>query len=188
MLLYNKLSLFCKETTAKYQWIIISFWVFLIIFMICPSTTSKYNLFISHLNYDFGFIKRGLFGEILDFINPNHHERTLKLMTYSGCIGLILMVTYQLKDYLNNIDNFIAYLLVVLSPLFVKNYLHNTAHTDILFFIPLLLCGFTRYTTANFVMILYPIMLLIHEGITILFLPAIKNIIKLSYQSVLLYY
>ncbi len=176
MLLYNKVALFCKETTVKYQWIVISFWVFLIIFMICPSSTSKYNLFMSYLNYDFGFIKRGLFGEILDFISPDHHQRILKIMTYGGCFGLILTVTYQFKDYLNNLDNFIAYLFIILSPLFVKNYFYNIAHTDILFFIPLLLCGFTRYTTASFVMALYPIMLLIHEGITILFLPAITYI------------
>jgi hypothetical protein len=97
-------------------------------------------------------------------------------MTQVGCFSLIATITYQLKNRLNNFDNFMAYLLIVLSPLFIKNYFYDMGRSDILFFIPLLLCAFARYTTASIAVIIYPIMLLVHEAISILFLPAILYI------------
>jgi hypothetical protein len=94
------------------------------------------------------------------------------MMTYLGCFGFIATLTYQFKDKLSDANGFITYLLLMFSPLFIKNYLYDVGRTDILFFILLLSISFSRYKIVNICLLLYPLMVLLHEAIALMFLPA----------------
>jgi hypothetical protein len=176
MILINNVLNLLKINIIKYQYLLITSWILILLYLGIDPVIDKhipYNLSNSYIGYHFGFIKRGLIPAILDFIHCDYHKKILKAITQTGCFSIIAVITYQLKNRLHNFDNFMAYLLIILSPLFVKNYFYDMGRSDILFFIPLLLCAFARYTTASIVVIIYPIMLLINEAISMLFLPAL---------------
>jgi len=131
-----------------------------------------YSLIASYVDYEFGFIKRGLFSEFC-YLLQIPHIVILKIMTYLGCFVFVATMTYQFKDKLSDENNFITYLVLILSPLFIKNYLYDVGRADILFFIMFIFVGFMRYRTATILFLLYPVMVLIHEAIAVMFLPSL---------------
>lgn len=186
MILINNIFNSLKANIIRYQYLLIASWILILIYLETFPVINRelpYQVPYSYIGYQFGFVKRGLIPAILDFIHCDYHKKFLRAMTQVGCFGIIATITYQFKNRLNDFDNFIAYLLIVLSPLCVKNYFYDMGRSDIIFFIPLLLCAFSRYTTASITVMVYPIMLLIHEAISVLFLPAILYIYATRFSA-----
>jgi hypothetical protein len=185
MLWKIKNHIICKEFFYKNQWVILALWVSALIYIqgsYRPKQLISYALISSYVDYTFGFIKRGLLGEILNILSLNHFI-FLTLMTYWGVVGFVVTLTYQLKERLNNVDNVLTYLFLMLSPLFLKNYVFLVGYSEIIFFIFLLLITFGNQKTANICLIIYPITLLIHEGLALMFFPASLFISYLRFEN-----
>lgn len=172
------------------QWIIISLLMWLLIsvpiYFINKSffrDVTPYYLINSYLDYSFGFIKRGLFAEIISFI-PISHVTSLFIMTYLIGFALIAIITYQFKEKLNSKNDFLIFVLIILNPLFVKNFIFHVGSIDILFVLYLLIVGFSNYRISKFFMLVYPVMVFIHEAVSIMFLPAIIYIYAVRFKNI----
>lgn len=160
-----------KKHLAKYCLILIALLTFIIIYNQQSEKDLSYEYVMAFTDYYFGFVKRGLWGEIWKLI-PMNVKYSYKILFYSSFLYITLCILNHFKDTLKNSNdmyNSLAIGLVLLSPFSIKNIisLHD------LFYIGLLLC-FIRmnFILASLLILLFPITLLIHEALSMLFYPA----------------
>jgi hypothetical protein len=171
-----------KINNTLIGWIVFSF------FMIYYTTQGyfaigiKYPLMNSYIDYNFGFIKRGLFAEIIHFF-PFSHTVKLRLMTYLGSFILISFFITQYKNFFTKKEYIIPLLSILFAPFFIKNYMFAVGLSDILFFVFFLGIMTLHHRIAFVMFILYPIMIFIHEAISLFFLPWIMFIFYYRFKD-----
>ncbi len=171
-----------KFDNKSIGWIIFSF------FMIYYTTQGnftigiKYPLMNSYIDYNFGFVKRGLFAEIINFF-PFSHTVKLRLMTYFGSFILISFFIIQYKHFFTKKEYIVPLLSVLFAPFFIKNYMFAVGFSDILFFLMFLGVMTLHHRIAFIMLILYPSMIFIHEAISIFFLPWIMFIFYCRFKD-----
>jgi len=129
-------------------------------------------------NYDFGFTKRGLIGEILNKLNDSYLMTYDFFLIFSAVIFFmnIILISLLLKNLIDSRKSvFIGCSLVFSSSLAVVFLSHSIGYFD---HIGLLIALITQkisgfYRKIIFLFISMPFALLIHEAILIIFFPVI---------------
>jgi hypothetical protein len=171
-----------KFNNTLIGWIVFSFFIIYYITQGYFTTGIKYPLMNSYIDYNFGFVKRGLFAEIINLF-PFSHTVTLRLMTYLGSFILISFFIIKYKHFLIKKEYIMPLLSILFAPFFIKNYMLAVGFSDILFFIFLLGILTLHHRIALILFILYPTMIFIHEAISIFFLPWIMFVFYCRFKD-----
>jgi len=189
-----------------------AFFNFLLLSLISYTTLSIFYSAVSfnwtfqdwNINYDGGFVRRGLGGEIFSLINEFFYEEDLQLyfgvpinLTYFYFLSFINLIFYALLlNFFKNIDLNFRNFFIIFSPISLPFVIYNigaTARKEIILFIGILIfisalkffCK--KENSIIFLFFFFPIMLLIHEGMIffisiflILFILSIKDKIRKS--------
>ena len=151
-----------------------------------------------HINYDGGFVRRGLSGEIFSIINKFFYGKDLQLyfgvpinLTYFYFLSLINIFFYAFfLNFFKNIDLNFKNFFIIFSPISLPFVIYNTGATarkEILLFIGLLIFIYflrSLYKKENsiiFLFFFFPLMILIHEGM-IFFISIFVILFFLSIQ------
>tara|TARA_Y100000389_G_scaffold203972_1_gene254343 strand:+ start:1076 stop:2335 length:1260 start_codon:yes stop_codon:yes gene_type:complete len=186
------------------------FFNFLLLSLISYTTLSIFYSAVSfnwtyqdwNINYDGGFVRRGLGGEILSFIKKFFYEEDLQLyfgvpinFTYFYVLSLINLIFYLLfLNFFKNVNLNFTNFFIIFSPISLPFVIYNTgaiARKEILLFIGFLIFIYTLRSFYNkrnsivFLIFFFPLMILIHEGMiffilifVILFFLSIKRNIR----------
>ena len=186
------------------------FFNFLLLSLISYTTLSIFYSAVSfnwtfqdwNINYDGGFVRRGLGGEILSFIKNFFYEEDLQLyfgvpinFTYFYVLSLINLIFYLLfLNFFKNVNLNFTNFFIIFSPISLPFVIYNTgaiARKEILLFIGFLIFIYTLRSFYNkrnsivFLIFFFPLMILIHEGMiffilifVILFFLSIKRNIR----------
>ena len=134
-------------------------------------------------NYEYEFLKRGLIGEILRLSFENINYKLVQLISLIFIIVLsIIIFKIFVKNFnkKSNISRLIFSVMIFTSPLTIQHFIYDIGRFDIINLIITFLCFFIIekfyknsllifFTTG----ILISLMLLIHEGALIMFVPMI---------------
>lgn len=142
-------------------------------------TVLNYKMQFFLYDYHFGFIRRGLIGEVLNFFRVKISENFIYV--FSSCLLITLgVLTLKIIDsitFKNKIYNYILVGFLFIHPGLFKNLWHDIGRTDIflvLYCAIILLVAFYKFSKLkDFFLFSSPILLLIHEAALILWLPAI---------------
>jgi len=139
-------------------------------------------------NYDFGFIKRGLIGEIIKQLNSPYLASYDSFLVFSFAIfcANIVLLFYFMNDSVNSQNPIlICCSLIFASSLGVVFLSHTVGYSDqiglLITLLTLKLSGF--YKKSLFLFLAMPFALLIHEAIFITFFPVIFMALLLSIES-----
>ncbi|WP_146291931.1 hypothetical protein [Apibacter muscae] len=134
----------------------------------------KFNYQYFLYDYSFGFIKRGLLGQILNILPISITEQV-----FVGIATLLIIILgilfVKIIDEINFKNKFLSYFLICLlliSPSLLKNLWYDLGRLDILgiLYCLLFLLPFSQ-KIIHILFILSPIVLFIHEGFLLLWLP-----------------
>ena len=134
-----------------------------------------------HINYDGGFVRRGLSGEIFSSLNNFFFTQDLQLyfnipinLTYFYFLSLINIVFYALLlNFFKNIESNFKNFFIIFSPISLSFVIYNTgaiARKEIILFIGLLIfisilrSFYKKENSIIFLFFFFPLMILIHEG------------------------
>ncbi len=159
------------------EYLLLFFLAFLYYVFVLSENHSSLDFNYQYFLYDyhFGFIKRALIGSILNFIFPNLSE---SIFINLSIVILFIFGFYIVKliDNINFKNAFFGYFLVallVISPALLKNFWFDLGRLDIFgaFFCLFFLLP-VRKSILNIFLLLSPLVLFIHEGFFLLWIPS----------------
>lgn len=142
------------------------------------------------INYDFGFIKRGLWGSIVNYLTPSTLFITPEYMEKAGLPVLFLLITSLLAIavrtlYLTNMNwVFFVFILTFFTSPFITMLANIRNYLDIpisLFGITALFFAVRRYNIIA--MLLLSISVFIHELTIVIFLPLLVLLFTLQHMN-----
>tara|TARA_B100001250_G_C19792444_1_gene787163 strand:+ start:22 stop:1215 length:1194 start_codon:yes stop_codon:yes gene_type:complete len=157
--------------------------IFICLFFRAYESLSFFRFTHYLFNYEYEFLKRGLIGEILRLSFENINYKLVQLISLIFIIVLsIIIFKIFVKNFnkKSNISRLIFSVMIFTSPLTIQHFIYDIGRFDIINLIITFLCFFIIekfyknsllifFTTG----ILISLMLLIHEGALIMFVPMI---------------
>ncbi|TWP29088.1 hypothetical protein ETU08_04360 [Apibacter muscae] len=163
-----------KVNNPEY-YIILFFSLFYYLYELKEHTPLSFNYQYFLYDYNFGFIKRGLIGQLLNLTSISLTIETfIKISTLLLFLVAILLV--KIIDTVNFKNKFLGYFLIcflVVSPSLIKNLWYDLGRLDIfgilyclIFLLPL------NKKIIDICFIISPMVIFIHEGFLLLWLPS----------------
>lgn len=187
---------FIKINNPEYFLLLFFGYIYYIFVLYDNHISLNFNYQYYLYDYNFGFIKRGLVGSICSLLFSKVSESTF--VAISTVILVILGIgIVKIIDHINFKNKFYGYFLVsllVICPAFLKNLWYDLGRLDIF---GILYCLFFLYpfkkTFLNIFLLLSPLILLIHEGFFLFWLPTYfvcwfirKNMILIKIDKIIL--
>lgn len=150
------------------------------------SPTNIYGMTEYFVNYHHGFVKRGLFGEMLTHLGYLSVQKMLILQFFVSCAAVALTYAVFWCDLRSGGKRMLAALLLICSPAGLMHFTYIVAHPDIVVYM-LLLAAFVCLTRlpdgwAPYAALVPCIVaILVHEAFLLLFYPVIAAILFHGY-------
>lgn len=137
-------------------------------------------------DYEYGFLKRGLVGELIGWTPVEPSLDNFKVMSVLLLIG-VAVVFYRLIKDMPNRDFYAFSFLFLFSPLLFRNYVHDWGRYDQLaiLFVLLLIYHIEDETKSKLLLYSSPLLLFVHEGFVLWAFPTILTIAFFEQRSVL---
>ena len=143
-------------------------------FVLVNHTSLEYNYQYYLYDYQFGFIKRGFIGSLINFL-PFRTSFGLFKGISTIMIIIIGIIIVKIVDYIDFKNKFFGYFLVsllVVNPSLLKNFWFDLGRFDIYGILMCLLIIYPFKKNISTIILLFsPTILFIHEGFFILWLP-----------------
>jgi hypothetical protein len=169
-----------KKIFMENRWFQYSILLFLLIFSILRGIRFPNSWSYTHylFNYDFGFVKRGFIGSIVELFDSPYLKSYEFFFLFSAAIFIanMILLIVLIRDFLKSKDPLLVWSsLVFASSLCVVFLSHSIGYFDhiglLVVLVSLKIKGF--YKKMFFLFLSLPIVLLIHEAFLVIFFPVI---------------
>lgn len=164
-----------KNLTVNNLEIIIIYGLFYWMSLRIPFKGIEYSYFYYLIDYHFGFVKRGLIGEIFSISGVKID--VYKVLAFNKLLfllfGILIICIIKKINFKNKIFEIIIFFFILFNPALLKNYWLDLGRFDIYGAIVTCLMIISNKKTMNFLFVFSPLLLMVHEAQLVLFIPSI---------------
>lgn len=164
-----------KNLTVNNLEIIIIYGLFYWMSLKIPFKGIEYSYFYYLIDYHFGFVKRGLIGEIFSISGVKID--VYKVLAFNKLLfllfGILIICIIKKINFKNKIFEIIIFFFILFNPALLKNYWLDLGRFDIYGAIVTCLMIISNKKTMNFLFVFSPLLLMVHEAQLVLFIPSI---------------